>query len=219
MSIRTITNIRSISHNYSNKYNYDYIIFDTSPSLGALNKNILTLADAFLIPCTPDLFSVYGIRNIGESLRQWKKQFETVYEVISEAKRDHFPQEFVKLIGYTIYNAKRYDGPNNNYRLAQAHKYYADKIPKTIEEAISQDVSLPFADILKGSIGNNSVIHTHNTFPSMSQKYHVPMWKVPVAQIDPDEQNTVRGNSRKFFDTKDAYTDFAYDVLQRLEQV
>ena len=217
LAIRTITNIRSIAHRYSEKFNYDYIIFDTSPSLGALNKNILTLADAFLIPCSPDLFSVYGIRNIGESLREWRKQFETVYDVISESKRSHFPNKFVKLIGYTIYNAKKYDGQSNEYRLAHAHYYYAQQIPITIQRFIPQNVSLPYAEILSGSIGENSVIHTHNTFPSMAQKYHLPMWKIPDADIEGEDQNTVRGNAQKFRDTRAAYQVFSADVLARME--
>ena len=41
LSIRTITKIRSIAEEYSNKDGYDYVIIDTSPSLGALNKVII----------------------------------------------------------------------------------------------------------------------------------------------------------------------------------
>ncbi|MBB2198599.1 ParA family protein [Gluconacetobacter sp. 1c LMG 22058] len=219
LAIRTITNIRSISHEYARRHGFDIIIFDTSPSLGALNKNILTLADAFLIPCTPDLFSVYGIRNIGQSLKEWRKQFETVYDVISSSKRNHFPDRFVKLIGYTIYNAKKYDGQSNEYKLAKAHNYYAQQIPRTIREFIPQEIALPYNQILTDSIGGNSVIHTHNTFPSMAQRYHNPMWNIPEIEIESDDQNTVRGNAQKFRDTQESYHTFANDVLSRMDLV
>ncbi|RWR26364.1 ParA family protein [Sinirhodobacter populi] len=219
LAIRTITNIRKYAHQYAEMYGYDVVVFDTSPSLGALNKNILTLADAFLIPCTPDLFSVYGIRNIGQSLDEWSKQFDTVFNVISTTKREQFPDHFVKLIGFTIYNAKKYDGPNNDLQLAKAHQHYAAQIPDTIRNFISQDVSLPFDDILDESIGGNSVIHTHNTFPSMAQRYHVPMWEIPDIEVEEEDKNTVRGNSKKFRATQQAYHDFAGEVLQRLDEV
>lgn len=219
LAIRTITNIRRFAHQYAEVYGFDLVIFDTSPSLGALNKNILTLADAFLIPCTPDLFSVYGIRNIGQSLKEWAKQFDTVYNVISSAKRDQFPDHFVKLIGYTIYNAKKYDGPNNNMRLAKAHQHYAEQIPGTIKQFISQDVALPYDKILGESIGGNAVIHTHNTFPSMAQKYHCPMWMIPDLEVDHEDVNTVRGNSKKFRETQSDYQKFAKDVLGRLNNL
>ncbi|MBB4952668.1 cellulose biosynthesis protein BcsQ [Agrobacterium vitis] len=219
LAIRTITNIRRFAQEYAVQYNYDIVIFDTSPSLGALNKNILTLADAFLIPCTPDLFSVYGIRNIGQSLEEWGKQFETVYNVISKSKRENFPEKFVKLIGYTIYNAKKYDGPNNSMQLAKAHQHYAEQIPSTIRDFISQELALPYAEILTDSIGGNSVIHTHNTFPSLAQRYHRPMWKIPYADLDKDDKNTVSGNSQKFLDTRKDYKKFAEDVLSRLAKL
>src|SRR6266496_2267653 len=43
LAIRTVTRARSIAEEYSKKYNYDVVIFDTSPSLGALNKAIISL--------------------------------------------------------------------------------------------------------------------------------------------------------------------------------
>ena len=219
LSIRTITNIRKISIEYAEEYGFDFVIFDTSPSLGALNKNILTLADAFLIPCTPDLFSVYGIRNIGKSLGEWSKQFDTVYNVISSNKRGQFPDKFVKLIGFTIYNAKKYDGPNNIHKLAKAHEHYANQIPSTIQKHIPQSVALPYDEVLGESIGGNSVIHTHNTFPSMAQKYHCPMWLIPDCDLDSEDVTTVRGNSQKFRDTQSAYQRFADAVIKRLGMI
>ena len=174
-----------------------------------------------MIPCTPDLFSVYGIRNIGQSLNEWSRQFETVYNVISSIKRDQFPETFVKLIGYTIYNAKKYDGRYNNLQLAKAHQHYAQQIPGTIAEFISQDVALPFDEILESSIGGDAVIHTHNTFPSMAQRYHRPMWKIPdiLTEIELEDQNTVRGNSPKFRATQEAYHKFSDDVMRRLDML
>mgnify|MGYP001758380643 FL=1 len=103
--------------------------------------------------------------------------------------------------------------------MAKAHQHYASQIPDTIRNFISQDVSLPFSDILDESIGGNSVIHTHNTFPSMAQRYHVPMWKIPDIDVEEEDKNTVRGNSTKFRATRRAYHNFAAEVLQRLDEV
>ena len=41
LSIRTVTNIRRLCEVYSKTYKYDYVIIDTSPSLGILNKVII----------------------------------------------------------------------------------------------------------------------------------------------------------------------------------
>ncbi|MDP3316639.1 MAG: ParA family protein, partial [Devosia sp.] len=129
LAIRTGTRIRTLALQYAAENGYDIVILDTSPSLGALNRNILSLADGFIIPCNPDLFSVYGIRNIGGALRTWKKQYDSIFHFLSDSKRDQFPDRFVRLLGYTIYNAKRYSGNLNPLDLATAHYHYAELIP------------------------------------------------------------------------------------------
>ena len=96
-----------IAEEYGVRFHYDFVIIDTSPSLGALNKLIISTVDGFLIPALPDMFSLYGIRNIGNSLKQWKKEFSTIYTLISDDKRKKFPPKFVRFLGYTIYNAKK----------------------------------------------------------------------------------------------------------------
>ena len=76
LAVRTITRIREIAKMYSEMNGYDYVLLDTSPSLGALNKTIIMTADGFIIPALPDMFSLYGIRNIGKSLVSWKKELD-----------------------------------------------------------------------------------------------------------------------------------------------
>ena len=82
LSIRTITRIRAIADAYAQRDGYDFVLIDTSPSLGALNKVIISTVDGFIVPCLPDMFSLYGIRNIGNSLKQWKKEFDKIFNLI-----------------------------------------------------------------------------------------------------------------------------------------
>lgn len=218
LSIRTATRVRSLAHEYAKEFGYDIVIFDTSPSLGALNRHLLSLADGFLIPCSPDLFSVYGIRNIGDALRTWRKQFESIFHFLSDQKRANFPAKFVRFIGYTIYNAKRYSKYENELNLAKAHHNYAIQIPKTIENSIDRQNMIQLQGLTEKSIGDNAVIHSHNTFPSMSQKYHMPMWELPDCGIlDPEDRSTVGGNQHTYRATRAAYHQFAHDFLDRLK--
>lgn len=52
---------------------YDVIVCDTSPSLGVLSVNALTLADKVIIPAAADLFSLEAIKELGETLDGVKK--------------------------------------------------------------------------------------------------------------------------------------------------
>ncbi len=219
LAIRTLTRIRSIVETYAQERNYDIAIIDTSPSLGALNKVAISTADAFLVPCLPDMFSLYGIRNIGRSLSEWSGQFETIFKLISNEKRKLFPKDFVCFVGFTIFNAKKYAGLNV-WDLAQAHFNYAKQIPATIMAHIPEAVRRALPDeSLAEPIGGTAVMHTHNTYPSHAQKYHVPMWGVPSANLDKDDRSTVSGNRVKYMATQAGYLDFANAVLQRLELV
>lgn len=223
LSIRTATSIRSMSQAYADKYDYDLVILDTSPSLGALNRNILSQADAFLIPGNPDLFSVYGIRNIGSALTLWKKQFESVFSLLSDTKRNAFPKRFVQFIGFTLYNAKRLQGSKstNDMGIAKAHFNYAEQIPKTIFKAIKPDdmVNIDQKRLLT-SIADGAVIHGHNTLPSMAQKYHLPMWLLPeYSELDGDDASTIKGNRKIYEGTQEKYQNFAKDVISRLEAI
>lgn len=218
LAIRTITRTRSIAEEYATKHDYDIVIFDTSPSLGALNKAIISLVDGFVIPCNPDMFSLYGIRNIGNSLSVWKKQFETIFHLLSVEKRANFPDDFVKFLGFTIYNARRYAG-NNDWDLATAHFNFAKKIPETINNFIKPEIRSHLTESqLCSPIGGTAVMHSHSTLPSMAQKYHLPIWKVPSSQhLESLDKSTIAGNRSTYEATQLKYHDFAKGVLKRLE--
>jgi cellulose biosynthesis protein BcsQ len=217
LSIRTGTRVRTLAHEYARIYGYDIVIFDTSPSLGALNRNLLSLADGFIIPCSPDLFSVYGIRNIGSALTTWRKQFESIFHFLTDTKRIQFPSNFVKFMGYSIYNARKYTGAKNPLDLAVAQYNYARQIPATIEKFIDiENMITGCGDNLEKSIGGKSVIHTHNTLPNMAQKYHKPIWLLPNADLEGEDRPTITANRNIYFATQAAYRTFAEDFLTRV---
>lgn len=232
LALRTITNIRSICEKYSNIYNYDFVLIDTSPSLGILNKTIISTVDGFFIPAQPDMFSLYGIRNIGNSLELWQREFNTIYGLISNDKRKKFPNKFVQFLGYTIYNAKKYQKQpqKNKYDLAQAHYYYVEKIPETISKFIKKANRCNLSnEQMKTPIGGASVMHTHNTFPSVAQALKCPMWNVPevyshLKKTDPGylkeiELEVNHGSFGKYKETKSQYEAFARDLLTRVESL
>lgn len=214
LAVRTVTRPRQIAEAYAKAYGYDFVIMDTSPSLGTLNKVIISTADGFLIPCMPDMFSQYGIKNIGNALINWKRQFETIYHLLSTEKRKLFPNNFVRLLGYTIFNAKKYSGKPLD--LATAHYNFATQIPEAIRDYISPDIRAHLSEEVLGEpIGGTAIMHTHNTLPSMAQKYHTPMWRVPSAILDSTDTSTILGNRTSYEATKEKYFDFAKDLLSR----
>lgn len=218
LSIRTITIVRNIAEDYARIHDYKFVIIDTSPSLGALNKVIISTVDGFLIPALPDMFSMYGIRNIGSALKQWSKEFNTIYGLISDDKRKRFPPNFVRYLGYTIYNARKYTGATE-WDLALGHYNYAQQIPQTIRQYISPDVRSHLSEEQANTpIGLTSVMHSHNTLPNMAQKYKHPIWQIPsIEHLDPSDKPTIMGNRGAYEKTRDNYIAFAESFLERIK--
>lgn len=217
-ALRLLGAIRSLCMEASAKHGYEIAILDTSPSLGMMNRVIISTSSGFFVPCMPDMFSTFGLTNIGMALRNWRTQFATMYSLLSDKKRSAFPREFVKFLGYTIYNAKRYAG-QNDFDLATAHYGYAKSLPSIIASKIPKECYSHLSlDIVSKPIGEKSIMHTHNTLPSMAQKYHAPIWAVPlISTLSSDDKSTISGNKDSYVATRAAYRIFAEDVLSRLE--
>ncbi|NCD03606.1 MAG: ParA family protein [Clostridia bacterium] len=221
LALRTITRIREVADQYARENNYDYVLLDTSPSLGDLNKTIIMNADGFIIPALPDMFSLYGIRNIGKSISIWKRELDTIFALISEEKRKLFPSETVQFLGYTIYNAKRAKSQNSaTLNLAQAHYDYVVKIPEAIKQNIDQTSRSKISEEeIDNPIGESAVMHSHNTYPSVAQKYRLPIWKIPDCDLDDEDKSTISGNRKRFYDTRESYIKFAEDFIKRVNRL
>ena len=219
-ALRLLTAIRSLCLEAAKKHGYEVAVLDTSPSLGMLNRVIISTSTGFFVPCMPDMFSTFGLTNIGIALRTWKTQFSTMYGILSDRKRSAFPDHFVKFLGYTLYNAKRYSG-QNDYDLATAHYNYAKKLPSIISTKIPKEcyAHLSNATVSK-PIGGKAIMHSHNTLPSMAQKYHAPMWKVPgLSALLSEDKSTISGNRQTYTDTKAMYHAFATDLMSRVDSL
>ena len=220
LAIRTITQIRNFCEAYAEKYSYDYVVIDTSPSLGILNKVIISTVDGFLIPCMPDMFSLYGIQNIGKSLQGWKRDFDTIFKLLSDVKLSHFPKNFVSFLGFTIFNARKYTG-RSEWDLSKAHQNYAEQIPATIQKYIDADHRKHLTEAqLEEPVGGTAIMHSYSTRPNMSQKYRTPMWKVPsCGKLQGRDRNTILGNRQLYEHTQTEFHIFAKDLLTRLDRL
>jgi len=53
------------------KYQADYVLVDMNPSLSSINQNILMTSDFFIVPTSPDYFSVMAIESVSTVLPRW----------------------------------------------------------------------------------------------------------------------------------------------------
>ncbi len=74
-SIQTLKNLPGAFHYLVTKiaeaHNADFVLIDMSPNLGSLNQNILMSSDGFLVPTSPDYFSLMAIDSLSSILPRW----------------------------------------------------------------------------------------------------------------------------------------------------
>jgi cellulose biosynthesis protein BcsQ len=85
------------------KYNIDIVIIDMSPSLSTLNKNILISSDYFIIPSSPDYFSMLAIKSLSRILPQWGEWAKETRNVLQDIDYP-LPTKTPQFLGYTINN-------------------------------------------------------------------------------------------------------------------
>lgn len=92
---------------------YDYILVDVGPSLGALNRSTLLNTDYFLTPMASDIFSLLGVENIGNWLKNWMELYWASLRTfrIRSSDADEFflknrinidPEKTTRYLGYSI---------------------------------------------------------------------------------------------------------------------
>ena len=83
------------------KYDIEYVIIDMNPSLSAINQDIFISSDYFIIPNSPDLFSLMSVDSLCRVLPAWENWARKARPLFENATYP-LPQTTPKFLGYTI---------------------------------------------------------------------------------------------------------------------
>ncbi len=112
------------------KYNVDYIIYDMNPSLSSINQNIFVCSDFFIIPTSPDLFSLMSIDSLSRVLCTWENWAKKARPLFKNTTYP-LPLNTPVFLGYTI----------NDFNLSNGRPQFTFK-------EFMQDISDKITDIL-----------------------------------------------------------------------
>ena len=168
---------------------YDYVFFDMGPSLGAINRSILLVADYFVLPATIDIFSKWAVKNIGLALTSWQKDLEN--GILNAEDPSELPitgNKRVQFLGYVMQQHKeRSEGAS--VRIVEAYKNISEQFPAIISRNLSSLYASPEMDPNLGEIK-----HLASLAPK-SQTTHQPMIKV----VAKGSYTTTRKQAREIF--------------------
>lgn len=165
------------------KEDYDLIVYDVGPSLGALNRSILIGVDYFMAPMGCDIFSLIGIENIASWIDQWRAYYDQAYsqvlfrheQVLREYATEVRPTSAImsRFVGYTVqqYITKTI---RDEKRATGAYEAILGKIP----EEISSSLGPLFAQPLAGDdVRLGDVPHMFSLVP-LAQTAHAPIHRL-----------------------------------------
>jgi len=93
----------------------DLVLMDVGPNLGAINRAAIIAAEYVIIPLSPDLFSLQGLRNLGPTLRDWRREWADRLERNPNPTLD-LPKVGMSPAGYVVLqHAIRLDRPVKAY--------------------------------------------------------------------------------------------------------
>lgn len=170
------------------KYNIDIVLVDMSPSLGALNQNLLTTSDYFIVPLHPDYFSSMALSSLARALPRWQAWANTAHSIDVLSNADYpFAKPHASFIGAVVQKYR----PRNGSASAAFQKWIdqlseglkttllpaLEKVgmvdQKRFIERIGQDPSKPLMEVAD-----------FNSLIAFSQEHQVPVYALQQKHSD-----------------------------------
>ncbi len=116
------------------KVSADVVMLDLGPNLGALNRAVLAASDYFIVPMSPDLFSIRGTENLGNKLVLWRKEWnqcQTAWEGNESLK---LPQGKPVFLGYVMqqHNLRQ----NSEEGMTKGWSIFGNRVEKAVHKNI-----------------------------------------------------------------------------------
>lgn len=184
---------------------YDYVFFDVSPSLGAINRSILLSADFFVSPMSIDIFSLKAFENISHWIKEWSEDWSRGIENVRQPEKiPDLPYGRARFLGYVTQQYLAKKDVTGQRRAVQAYENIRKKIDTIIDE-------YGLANDIKGlSYEIGTVPNLFSLIP-MSQTNHVPVFGLLSSD------GVVGAHFSKVKDAKTIFGTVASGILKRTE--
>lgn len=188
--------------------NAEYVLVDMSPSIGALNQNLLMQSDFFIVPTSPDFFCYMAIESLAAIIPQWHATAELIRKQ-NPGLTYKMPPTSPRFIGMI---SQRYR-PRYSHKPAQAFQRWIDAIVKRVRELLVPalepiGMAMPAAGfdavLGKGTAFELAQIPEFNSLIALSQEFATPIFALTDAQLSSvgvvlEQRIAARNNFRTVF--------------------
>jgi cellulose biosynthesis protein BcsQ len=150
-------------------------LIDVGPNLGAINRAALIAAHWVAVPLAPDLYSLQGLRNVGPTLRRWRREWETRMKQ-NPAKHLQLPEGEMKPVGYIIVqHAIRSD------RLTRPYGRWMMRIPGEYQVSVLGSKPGVFTEKPQDDKNCLALLKHYRSLVPMAMEAHKPMFALKPA--------------------------------------
>ena len=132
---RGTTAISDLVSSVARDLEIDYVLYDSGPNIGPLNRAILLDCDYFVVPVACDLFSMRALKTLGRTLVDWISSWETIAD-LAPAGTPLLPGR-PTFLGYIPEGFRTYGGgvtQQQSYFLAQIEKEIHSQVVTLLRE-------------------------------------------------------------------------------------
>jgi chromosome partitioning protein len=130
-AFRVITAFYRIMLSGAHQMDADLVLIDVGPNLGAINRSALIAAEQVVLPLAPDLFSLQGMKNLGPTLREWRKGWKKRLDEAPAGMRLALPSGEMRPAGYVVMQHSVREP-----RPVKAYQMWMDRVPQVYREAV-----------------------------------------------------------------------------------
>lgn len=220
-SIQTLQNlpgaITDLLDKTAAKFNADYILIDMSPSLGAINQNILMTSDFFLVPTTADFFSVMAIDSLSKMLPKWYAWAKKASSLpILRDAAYPFPEVKLKFLGTIVQNYRIIRGKET-----AAFQIWIDKIQQAVANKLvptleKNNLLLPKENYINEGMEEHltlAKISNFNSLIALSQEHGTPIYALTPEQLR-QTGIVLRQNQNKQLEFEETFSDLADKIIK-----
>jgi cellulose biosynthesis protein BcsQ len=170
--LRASTAIRDLVSQINSQRQFDYVFYDAGPNNGPLNRVLLLDSDYFIVPVACDLFSVRALSTLGEAMKRWLLDAQTIASLAPDAASCLAAKP--RFLGYIPQRFKTY---------GQTMTQEASRYLRQIKRRVYEDVSAVISSIDPALAPEASVdpvigkVKDFATLVQISQREGVPLWK------------------------------------------
>jgi len=178
------------------------ILVDLGPNLGAINRASLISSDYLVIPLSPDLFSLQGLKNLGPMISTWRSEWKERLER-NPVLNLSLPKGEIKPVGYILMqHAVRLD------RSVHAYDRWVAKIPEIYSKFISKSEGFEKSKLDPNRI---ALIKHYRSLMPMAQEARKPIFYLKSAD------GAIGTHAKAVTESWENFNQVAKNIIERID--